>query len=271
MALEDIATPLTAVPAVGEAAAAATHPMPGDAERREALRSRELAHQARARSSEHRARVHELRAARGSDNDMEERIKIEQALAEIGQLRAQVHDERAVGHDERAAAEETASTAGRAAALARARAANERAIAGEQQAAALSAESQPDADRYRSLAGVAAEGTRADEQRAQADQARGEPETTQGPARELALTRAEMYEAWAVMREARATAGQREAEGDHAAAERLWHRAKDREELAPAAEERVHAAEHLTQAEHVRASEQESDDTARRPRTGHRA
>jgi hypothetical protein len=97
--LEDIAKPLTAEDAEadggGEDETGAADDRP---ERQEARRARERAEETRALASEHRARVHELRAHGEQDDERAaSRTRVEQALAQIADLRARALDERAAG------------------------------------------------------------------------------------------------------------------------------------------------------------------------------
>ena len=166
--LEDIAQPLTVEDAeeggeeeTGEQDESAEAEPDTRPEHREALRCRAQAQEEHARAAEHRAMVHELRA-RGGD-DVERRLAVEAALADIAELRASAFDEEADAHDARADAGEDDD-----AALERAEAADERATELRERAEAIAAEHDVDAEEHEALAEAALERARAREQRAEA-------------------------------------------------------------------------------------------------------
>jgi MFS family permease len=254
--LENIAKPLTvadaeaaaspaAAPSVPDAAAPApTEPTPVELrpEHREALQARQRAEEERARAAEHRAAVHDLRANGGNGDP--DRLRAEQVLAEMAELRAQGFDEQATGHEERSAADDGGKDADRQAALERAQAADERAQVDFERAEALSAEHRTDADRHNELAEAASERARAREQGALADDARGKAEQAEDAEATVFTAEAEMYDAWTRMHEAHALAHAARAEGTPDDAAAHDREADVEEERALAAKERVDAAQH---------------------------
>jgi MFS family permease len=282
--LEDIAKPLTAEEAEGKPLAGAEDELPEGVQapaatevsdaRREALRCRERAEEERARAAEHRAEAHELQpAADAGDERAASRLRSEEVLAEIADLRAQGFDERANAGDERAQAEDAEGDADRNAALERAAAADERARAFDERVAALAAEHDHEAEAHEALAEAAGERARAREQRAQAEKARGEADANDGPRAEQAAARADMHEAWAAMHRERANAQAARAAKDGELQTRHERIAADHEQRALAAEQRVHAAEHRVaaseiggEAEAVERTQQELEEAERRER-----
>jgi MFS family permease len=264
--LEDIAKPLTvadaerAVPA--EAAAPAAQPELGP-EQLEALRLRERAEEERARAAEHRAATHDLAAqADGGERSAGDRLRAEQVLGEIAELRAQSFDEQASGHDQRALADQATDEAQRQAALDRAAAAEQRARVDEERAQALAGENKADSEQHAELAEAAAERARAGEQRALADKARSDDaDGQQGADADVAGAQAEMYEAWAQMHEARAQAHAARSERNKRDADRYDREADAHQERALAAEQRVDAARHRATAETLGGQEAAAEQT----------
>ena len=274
--LEDIAKPLTAEEAEAFMPVPAAVPMrPGAAvyrERREAVRAREQAEGERAAAAEHRATLHALRSqADAGDSEAAVRLRVEEALAQIAELRAQSLDQQAIAHHERAVAAHAAGEADRRVALERAGAAEERARAYEERAAALAAEHEPDAELHGALAEAATERAQEREQRALAEHARGEAERVHGPEAELARARAEMYDNWAEMHAALARAFEARANRNQDQATRLEREARDRELQALAAEQRVEAAQHRVRAHELRTEEAVLLDTEREERIRERS
>jgi MFS family permease len=268
--LEDIAKPLTVADAErGAPAEAATPPQPQlSPEQLEALRFRQRAEEERARAAEHRAAAHELSVqSDGGGRTAADRLRAEQVLGDIADLRAQSFDEHASEHEQRALAERATEDAERQAALDRAAAAEQRARVDEERAQALAAENKADSEEHSELAEAAAERARASEQRALADKAHSEAQAQPGTAADVATAQAEMYEAWAQMHEARAQAHTARSEGNKRDAERYDREADAHQERALAAEQRVDAARHRVAAETLggqeAAAEQTEQDRAR--------
>jgi len=275
--LENIARPLTAEEAEADLALAAPvdggPPAPAVYEElREAVRSRERAEAERANADEHRAMVHELRGRldRG-DQQAIDRLRAEEALVQMSELRGQSFDEVAVAHDERARAARASSEAEGRAALERAAAAEERARDYGERVAALESEHEPDASAHAHLADAASERARAREQGALAEQARGEAEQVSGSHAELARARAAMHDHWAATHEARAAAREARARGDEAEAARYEHEARTRERRALASAQRVEAAEHRVRASELQVEEAVLSYTEREERIRDRA
>ena len=274
--LEDIAKPLSAEEAELLLPAPVTLLAPPNPEvfreRREAVVAQEQAETERAAAAEHRAALHALRSqADAGDPDAASRLRVEEALAQIAELRAQTLDQQAVAHHERAAAEQATSEAERRVALERAAAAVERARAFEERAAALAAEHEPDAEQHAALAEAAAERAQEREQLALAEQARAEAERLRGAAADLARARAQMHESWADMHAARARAFEARANRNLDEAARLEREAHGHELRALAAEQRVEAARHRVRVEELRGDEEALSATERAERIRERS
>jgi MFS family permease len=250
--LEDIAKPLTVRDAerieAGEPGEEPAAEPELTGEHRAELESRERAEEERARAAEHRAAVHELTPAAG-DGRVADRLRAEQALAEISELRAQAFDERASAHAERAKADPSDDDAERRAALERATAAEERARVNDERAEAITAEHRADAEMHVALAEAAAERSRAREQRAIAEEARARAAEGAGAGADVASAEAELHEQWARMHVERAEAHLARARGEPAEAERRDREADAQQELGLAAEQRLDAARHREAAE----------------------
>ncbi|HEX6457789.1 MAG TPA: MFS transporter [Thermoleophilaceae bacterium] len=258
--LEDIAKPLTVADAESGGSAETQEPAPPPElapEQLEALRCRQRAEEERARAAEHRAAVHELTAK----SDGADRLRAEEVLAEVAELRAKGLDERAGVHDRRSAADRATDGAQRQVALDRAAAAEQRAQVDEERAEALVAENRADSELHTELAEAAAERARASEQRALADKTRGEADGQQGPAGDVARAQVEMYEAWAQMHDARAQAHVARSERNRQDADRYEGEADAHQERALAAEQRVDAARHRVTAEAIGGREAAAEQT----------
>jgi MFS family permease len=258
VSLENIAKPLT----VADAQASPAPPGIGH-EERAALRSRERAEEERARAAEHRAAAHELRPdADAGDRVAADRLRMEEILAEIAELRAQAMDEQAVAHDERAAAVAAPGDGDQRAALERAEAAQERSRAHQERAEAFGAEHETEVKAHAELAEAAGERARAIEQRALAEQARSQADGARTAAADVVRAQAAMYNEWAQMHDARARAHHSRAQGDMHDGSRRDREADRYEERALAAEERVDAARHRAAAQ---ALEREAQPTMETP------
>ncbi len=251
--LENIAKPITAEEAEGDGPAAADDDGGGPSaaevsdEKRQALECRRRGEEERARAAEHRATALELEA--GSDPG--DRLRAEQVLAEIADVRAQGFDEHAAAHEERAKAEDLDDEGERKATLERAAAADERARALDERVRALGAEHESEAESHAALADAAGERARAREQRAAMEQARVEAERAEGPDAEAARARAEMHERWAAMHAERSNAHAARAGNDSDAQRRHEENAAEQEQFALAAEQRVGAAKHRVAAQEL--------------------
>jgi MFS family permease len=193
--LEDIAKPLTAEEAEGEAGQPELDTRP---QIQEARRHREEAEQDRARAAEHRARAHDLRgAAIEAGEDGSQEADIEEALAEIAELYADAGDESAAACEQRAEAagaedEPTARATGE-----RAHAAEERARMLREQAEAIIADRDRDARAHEAFARASAERARAAEQRALAAERQAQAESLEAEeqtAEEVARSQQEFEE-----------------------------------------------------------------------------
>jgi MFS family permease len=251
--LEDVAKPLTVADADREAEAPEAPPSAEPElgpEHRAALECRERAEEERARAAEHRAAAHELRpGADGADGRASDRVRAEEVLAEISELRAAALDEHAIVHEERAQADDLTDAAERRAAVERAEAARERARVADERAEALAAEHETDARSHAELAEAAAERARAREQRALAEQATHDAARLEGADADVARAEAALHARWAEMHGERARAHVARAAGDTHDADRRDRAADAKEELGRAAEERVVAARHRANAE----------------------
>jgi hypothetical protein len=255
--LESIATPLTAADAsLATPPPAAEAQARIEAERRSGLNDRARAEEERARAAEHRAVAHDMRAALnpGGNGRVADRLRVEDVLAQIAELRAGGFDESAVVHDEQVAADQAADEAQRQAALERADAARERARAFDEHAEALAAEHRQDGQAHEALAEAAAERARAHEQRALAEQARIESGQRDGTPAELARAQVEFHDEWANVHMERALALAAEAEGDRGTASQHDRESAAHKERALAAEDRVDALRH-----HMAAAELETE------------
>jgi MFS family permease len=258
--LEDIAKPLTVADAEqAEAApAAAEAPAPDDVnpEHRAELECRQRAEEERARAAEHRAASHELRAqADGGDRRAADRLRAEDVLAEISELRAAAFDERAGAHAERAKSPDSGDEAEGRAAVERAEAAEERARMNDERAEALAAEHHADAEVHAELAEAAAERARAKEQRALAEEARAQAEPASDADADVLRAQAELHDTWAQMHSARADAHLSQAQGNRDEADQHNREAAAEEELGRAAEQRVEAARHRAAAAGIRSEQ----------------
>ena len=257
--LEDIAKPLAAEEAEALMPLPLVPEMARDPEiyheRHEALRVREQAEGERAVAAERRAELQELSGGGGGNGAAAERVRPEQAAAELAELRAQALDELAVAHEERARALQENSPAERRAALARAAAAEQRARAYQERAAAMAPADENGPETHAMLAEAAGERAREQEQLALAEEARAEAERLSGAAAALARARAEMHERWAAVHSARAAALEARARHDEEQAARNEAEARDRELIARAAELRVDAAEHRARIEALQAED----------------
>lgn len=190
VSLENIAKPLTLADAEQPPEPIAAAPQLGP-EQRAALHRRERAEEERARAAEHRADAHDLR--RNGDGVADDRLRAEDILAEIAELRAQALDEQATAHDERAAAEAAGSDGERRAALERAEAAEERGHVHRERVEALGAEHDTEARAHAQLAEAASERARALEQRALAELARSRVNGARSPDADVVRAQASMY------------------------------------------------------------------------------
>jgi len=269
--LENIAKPLTAEEAEEDLLPAPIQLAPASPEvyqeLREAVRARERAEAERASADELRAELEELSIrAEAGDSEAAARLRADEEMIEIAELRAQSLDEQAAAHEERARAGRASNETERRVATERAAAAEERARAAEERAAALSAEQPADAEVHAALAEAADERARAREQNALAEQARGELDELRGAQADLARARAEMHSSWAAAHEAKARAFEARARGDEAEAARYEREARDQERLAEANAQRVEAAEHRARAEALRTEEVALSTTEREER-----
>ncbi|WP_131732257.1 MFS transporter [Actinomadura formosensis] len=248
--LEAIAKPLTAHAVEEEAAPAAGAEAEGRPGRRAALEARRHAEEERARAAEHRAAVHELKP-RADEGDLGalDRLRVEEALAQIAEWDAERLTEEATAHDERAHAEEAGNEPERAGARERARAADERARALRERAEALAAEHPEDAEAHAALAEAAVERARAREQRAMAAQTRGRAEHLEGAEAEIAEEQANTYDAWERMHTELALAHAARAERDEEAAAQHEREADVHRLSAESAADRMEAAQHRSAAE----------------------
>ncbi|WP_302931869.1 MFS transporter [Actinomadura sp. NAK00032] len=267
--LENIARPLTAEeaaeePSSGEAAAAgAAGTATGGAgtatgaagrANRPALEARRHAEEGRARAAEHRAAVHELRPhADEGDARALERLRVEEALAQIAEWDAERLTEEATAHDERAAAERARDDTERAAALGRAEAADERARGLRERVEALAAEDEENSALHAVLAAAADERARAGEQRAMAAETRGRAAGLDGTEAEIALEQAETYAEWERMHTELALAHTARADGDEEGAGAHERRAAVHRMRAESAADRMEAAQHRSAAESLAA------------------
>jgi MFS family permease len=278
--LEDIAKPLTVADAERATAAPAAEPaaeVDTSPEHRAELERRQRAEEERARAAEHRAAMHELQSqANDGDRRVSDRLRAEEALAEISDLRAAAFDEQAASHAERVKAEDISDERERNAALEHASAADERARVNIERAEAIAAEHEPDAEVHAALADAAAERARAREQRALAEQCRSQAEQLPDPDADIARAQAELHDQWAHMYDARALANLARANGDKRERERHDRDAAAQEELGRAAEQRVEAARHRAAASGlgrekgtVEQTEHEREQMAERERLAH--
>jgi MFS family permease len=228
--LEDIAKPLTA----DEAEEGDEEDGDGPDAPPEVLKHRRFAREEQAWAAAHRAEVHELRPrADTGDEHATLRLRAEEVLAEVGELRARLEDELAADADGDPAAAE-------------------RARALQEQIEALTSEHEADAQAHSHLADVATERARAREQRARAAAAEGD----------VADALASRHEAWARVHDERAAAADRRAARDEEGARGHDRQAAENEELALAAEERLEAARRREEAKDV--GSQEDDERRRR-------
>ncbi|MEU5995702.1 MFS transporter [Spirillospora sp. NPDC047418] len=267
--LENIAKPLTVHEAeeeqerpAGKAAEAKAGGGPGH---RAALEARRHAEETRARAAEHRAVIHELAPRAEEDDDVRERLRVEEVLAQIAEWDAERLAEEATAHDERAAAERAGNDAERASALDRAAAADERARALRERAEALSAGDRADSELHAALAEAATERARAGEQRAMAAETRARAEALDGIEAEIARDQAETYDAWEHMHTELARAHASRARRDDAAAAEHERQAGLHRMRAESAADRMEAAQHRSAARSL-AAESGSAEQADRER-----
>ncbi|WP_233160030.1 MFS transporter [Pseudonocardia sp. MH-G8] len=242
--LEDIAQPLTAADAEDGGQG------DGD-EETQAQRLRRQAEQVRADAAQHRATAADLRARDGGGRSRDDRMRAEETLAEIANLRAAELEQIAEARDVLAAAR-----ADDAALAARAGEQRARSLAERQEA--LGAADEPTAAQHADRAQAAQEHALAiDEQRRSAEEQRaaehGEPDDTDerpaGP--EVHRARARLYEARAAVHEARAAAAAARAARHEQGASDAERQVTRAEQQADAAEHRVTAAEHRKAADDI--------------------
>ena len=251
--LEDIAQPLTVDEAEegGAGEEAEEQESGGDGTHdEEAVRLQARAEEERARAFEHRARAHELQAAPAEGVD--DKVRTEEALAEIADLHAQAFDERANARLEGERGERAEDEGERRASRQRAAGAVQRAEAYDREAAARAADEPGDERLQEGLASAAHERARAREQRAAAETARAAAESSEGVARDVEEARAELHLRWAEAHEARSRVHEAYGAADEAGREEFEHDAADAAERALAAEERLHAAERRLDADELR-------------------
>jgi hypothetical protein len=231
-----------------------TEPVP---QRADALSMRERAEEERARGARHRAAVHEFASANGNGDghDLAAGQGIEQALADIAELRAKALDERASSEDDHAKALSAGSDAERRAVAARAEAALERARSFDEQAAALEAEHHAEERPHVERAAAGSERARAGEQAALAAEARGRASTLDTAAAAVANPEAALHETWQHMHATRAEAHAQRAAGHVAESDQHEARAEEWHERGLAAEEQLDAARHLAAAEELASEE----------------
>jgi len=271
--LEDIAKPLTVEDAEEGGTEAGQQKAAGQAatgHAEPAAEARGRAAEQRARAAEHRASSHQLLASGGVDDPhVADRVETEERLAQAADTAALAYDEFASAAEQRASADADGDGHPARAGRLRAEAAEQRARAREHEAAALTAASDAEADRSSASAAAALDRSRALEQRAFAEQARGRVEADDEDNASIGNAQATMHEAWAGMHDRLATAHELEAAGDASGAEAERARARSFEESARAASYDVEAAEHRAEAAAELASPgaaQEPDEDAERDR-----
>lgn len=257
--LENIAKPLTAQEAEStqEPQRTGTH----DGHHVEAQHRREEAERMRARAAEHRATVLELRLdAEGGDGAANDRVRSEETLAQVADLRARQLDEQASASEERRTGDQAEGEHSATAAYSHAKAADLRARSLSEQEQALTVERDADAERHVCLAEAASESARAAEQRALSAERRAGADQEAGARRDVSLARAALHDAWSGMHDARARMSQARAENADETADAAEREADAAEQRALAAEQRVASTEHLATADDVRAERESAEE-----------
>ncbi len=251
--LESIAQPLTAEEGPAQRQ---------DGHRQDARRRREEAEQVRARAAEHRAAALELQldADRG-DGAATDRMRAEETLAEIAELRGRELDEQATAYDELGAAREAGDEHSSAAARSRAQAAEQRARGLDQQQQELAPEHEGDEAGHAELVEAATERARAREQRALAEQCHAAAEAGSGSEATAWRTQAQVHEQWSDMHEARTKVHLARSEQDEAGTARAEQQAAEAEQHALATEQRVAAVQHRATAEGVRGEREQTEES----------